>query len=635
VKTFLDKKSQSGRSALNNGSSGISMPSMGVKIIQPTQMGEEDLSLQAKFTVQRKEPGDNEEALQMKSMPLQLQAPGEEEESMQMKPFQIKGDTVQKQAVDEEEESMQMKPFQLKSDVIQKKEPAEEEPLQGRFIPEQRKANTTGLPDDLKSGVENLSGIDISDVKVHYNSDKPAQLQALAYAQGTDIHVGPGQEKHLPHEAWHVVQQKQGRVQPTMQMKEGVAVNDDKGLEHEADVMGQKSLSVSPFGVQRKQKPISGINVIQRTKMFITITGLTHLVEMTGGGSIYNEDYENNEYAEVTGADTIEIDSDDSYLSRRGPNQETNSERDREGPQGHEWDRVLRLNGTDTSSRRIFVRRGMFVPVEHSPVSILAPRNRTGVDGAIQNLSVLMGQIRGITPQKDRGKLWRFDTIGSDLISLKNGLVKKDENEVNFESLYKYITSIILKIDTTFKETAITEESYLALKQVIENLDTEFKNYIHPKDALPMGDLVGREQLFRFGITSLDLGGIGAEGPTYLNVNITDRTNSPHFILIGDAMHLHRSFQPDCVQNVVARLLPLILMVDADTNENRVRAIELVMNGVEYVMGNHGPISIEFNDNSGEATVTSEQLQAIAVRHHCALINKVPGHVYRCFEFKR
>jgi hypothetical protein len=82
-------------------------------------------------------------------------------------------------------------------------------------------------------------------VKVHYNSEKPAQLNALAYAQGTDIHVAPGQEQHLPHEAWHVVQQAQGRVQPTMQMKEGVPVNDDLGLEHEADVMGARALAVA------------------------------------------------------------------------------------------------------------------------------------------------------------------------------------------------------------------------------------------------------------------------------------------------------------------------------------------------------------------------------------------------------
>ena len=110
--------------------------------------------------------------------------------------------------------------------------------------PIQKKENNTGLPNNLKTGVENLSGISLDDVKVHRNSDKPAQLQAHAYAQGTDIHLGPGQEKHLPHEAWHVVQQKQGRVKPTMQMKGGVSVNDETGLEKEADVMGQKAQSV-------------------------------------------------------------------------------------------------------------------------------------------------------------------------------------------------------------------------------------------------------------------------------------------------------------------------------------------------------------------------------------------------------
>jgi hypothetical protein len=102
--------------------------------------------------------------------------------------------------------------------------------------------NRTGLPDQLKRGVENLSGVALDDVQVHYNSSKPAQLNALAYAQGPDIHVGPGQEKHLPHEAWHVAQQKQGRVRPTMQMKAGIPVNDDSNLEHDADLMGAKAL---------------------------------------------------------------------------------------------------------------------------------------------------------------------------------------------------------------------------------------------------------------------------------------------------------------------------------------------------------------------------------------------------------
>jgi hypothetical protein len=113
--------------------------------------------------------------------------------------------------------------------------------------PIQKKENNTGLPDNLKTGMENLSGMSLDDVKVHRNSDKPAQFQAHAYAQGTDIHLASGQEKHLPHEAWHVVQQKQGRVKPTMQMKGKVNVNDDKGLEKEADIMGAKALSFSPM----------------------------------------------------------------------------------------------------------------------------------------------------------------------------------------------------------------------------------------------------------------------------------------------------------------------------------------------------------------------------------------------------
>ena len=106
-----------------------------------------------------------------------------------------------------------------------------------------QKPNRTGLPDGLKSGVESLSGMSMDHVQVHYNSPQPAQLNSHAYAQGSDIHVAPGQEKHLPHEAWHVVQQAQGRVVPTVQMKGGVAVNDNAALEREADIMGAKAIA--------------------------------------------------------------------------------------------------------------------------------------------------------------------------------------------------------------------------------------------------------------------------------------------------------------------------------------------------------------------------------------------------------
>ena len=155
----------------------------------------------------------------------------------------------------EDEEGFQMKTAQLQSD-------EEEDTLQGKFEPTvqrveddaegvqmksdtvcQQKPNNTGLPDNLKAGVESLSGFSMDDVKVHYNSPQPATVQALAYTRGTDIHVAPGQERHLPHEAWHVAQQLAGRVEPTTEVG-GMPVNDNIDLEHEADVMGARANSL-------------------------------------------------------------------------------------------------------------------------------------------------------------------------------------------------------------------------------------------------------------------------------------------------------------------------------------------------------------------------------------------------------
>ena len=109
----------------------------------------------------------------------------------------------------------------------------------------QKKENKTGLPDNLKSGIESLSGMSMGHVNVHYNSSQPALLNAHAYAQGSDIHVATGQEQHLPHEAWHVVQQAQGRVQPTQKMAAAdTYINDDEVLENEADSLGAAALSL-------------------------------------------------------------------------------------------------------------------------------------------------------------------------------------------------------------------------------------------------------------------------------------------------------------------------------------------------------------------------------------------------------
>ena len=115
-----------------------------------------------------------------------------------------------------------------------------------------------GLPAPLKSGIERLSGLAMDDVRVHRNSAEPARLGALAYAKGSDIHLGPGQDRHLPHEAWHVVQQKQGRVRPTLQMKNGVPVNDEQALESEADAMGAKALAGGAASLGRETGTTAG-----------------------------------------------------------------------------------------------------------------------------------------------------------------------------------------------------------------------------------------------------------------------------------------------------------------------------------------------------------------------------------------
>ncbi|WP_299009776.1 DUF4157 domain-containing protein [uncultured Shewanella sp.] len=117
---------------------------------------------------------------------------------------------------------------------------------QGSFKPSHQ-----GLPERLKHGIEQLSGYSMDDVTVHRNSSKPAQLSAHAFAQGNNIYLGPGQEKHLPHEAWHLVQQKQGRVKSTLQLKSGTWVNDQPELEKEADEMGAKA-SRYHFSLHRK-----------------------------------------------------------------------------------------------------------------------------------------------------------------------------------------------------------------------------------------------------------------------------------------------------------------------------------------------------------------------------------------------
>lgn len=95
-------------------------------------------------------------------------------------------------------------------------------------------SNLTGIPTPMLRRAEQLGNLPLDDVRVHYRSSRPAALGALAYAQGTHIFLGPGQERHLGHELCHVVQQKQGIVRPNFQLG-NMPVNTSPALEREAD----------------------------------------------------------------------------------------------------------------------------------------------------------------------------------------------------------------------------------------------------------------------------------------------------------------------------------------------------------------------------------------------------------------
>ncbi|GLR16694.1 eCIS core domain-containing protein [Portibacter lacus] len=169
----------------------------------------------------------------------QLKPAEEEEEQLQLKkaPFQMKGE--------EEEESLQMKGGEEEEEELQMKKGSQKN--ESEKAPSSTK---TSLPEEVQSKMEGAFGADFSNVNIHSNSSKAQGMGAQAYAQGNDVHFAPGKynpesqsgQELLGHELTHVVQQRQGRVQPTTQMK-GQNVNADQSLENEADHMGKKAAS--------------------------------------------------------------------------------------------------------------------------------------------------------------------------------------------------------------------------------------------------------------------------------------------------------------------------------------------------------------------------------------------------------
>lgn len=168
--------------------------------------------------------------------------------SMAPPAMQLFAAPIQREALPEEEE------LQMKQAPVQREGVEEEELMQGKMAPAQRSAaeassgSSSSLNPEVQGQMEGALGADFSDVKIHPNSEKAPAVGALAYTQGSDVHFAPGQynpnsssgQELLGHELTHVVQQREGRVQPTTSVN-GMPVNDNSSLEAEADQMGRNA----------------------------------------------------------------------------------------------------------------------------------------------------------------------------------------------------------------------------------------------------------------------------------------------------------------------------------------------------------------------------------------------------------
>lgn len=128
--------------------------------------------------------------------------------------------------------------------------------------------NATGIPTQLKRRIEQSTSLKLDDVKVHYRSERPAALDALAYTQGTQVYLGPGQERHLPHELGHVIQQKFGMVRADSRHESGAPLNTDQTLERQADRIGAGREHIAGRLLSRRGEP-----AVQRMSVVEGVTG--------------------------------------------------------------------------------------------------------------------------------------------------------------------------------------------------------------------------------------------------------------------------------------------------------------------------------------------------------------------------
>ena len=122
--------------------------------------------------------------------------------------------------------------------------------------------------------MENSFQTDFSNVNIHKNSKTASNLGALAFTQGNNVHFAPGQFKPntksgkqlIGHEFAHVVQQRQGKVQANKQIGK-FQINDNSGLEKEADIMEAKAAAGMIVQTKLKQTNTNSTNQTTQLKV--------------------------------------------------------------------------------------------------------------------------------------------------------------------------------------------------------------------------------------------------------------------------------------------------------------------------------------------------------------------------------
>lgn len=110
---------------------------------------------------------------------------------------------------------------------------------QSKTLTRNRTRNNTGMPDWIKNNFEAVTSLSAENVRVRYNSPKPAQLEAKAFTNDSEIHVAPGAESSLFHELGHLPRRRSQPI-PVTGYVAGVPVNDNPDFEREADRVGER-----------------------------------------------------------------------------------------------------------------------------------------------------------------------------------------------------------------------------------------------------------------------------------------------------------------------------------------------------------------------------------------------------------